>query len=275
MGNAAGTPFPFPKCPTPFQNIGNFSCVMPCPSERGFERRAGTNGQRCVYTADPTHFVTLESVAATVFNGTAIDNVSDEALRSQYTKERDRFAGEIAIVYGKIDKSTKLRDAFQKLQDAENVRDQTPTAYQQARTTYYTLLKGDTWKQEERQRVLKAEVSPLVKSLIDSKNNIMRQYDTQRRTIDVVKGLRDKVLSIKDDVKYAADTFKDQLGKVEDAINRERRDNDVVPEGGFLSWLDTILNIVIIGGLLYLIFTLYKKFRTPTLTPYPPRLGYM
>jgi hypothetical protein len=271
MGNAPGTPIPFPKCPTPFQNIGNFSCVMPCPSGRGFERRAANGGQRCVYTADPTNFVTLESVSATVFTGAEIDNVSDEALRSQYTKERDRFAGELAIVYGKIDKSTKLRDAFQKLQDAENVRDQTPTAYQQARTTYYTLLKGDLWKQEERQRVLKAEVSPLVKSLVESKNGAMRQYDTQRKTIDVVKGLKDKVLSIKDDVKYAADTFKDQLGKVQDAINRERRDNDVVPEGGFLSWLDTILNIVIIGGLLYLIYTLYKKFRTPT---YPPRLGY-
>jgi hypothetical protein len=274
MGNASGTPIPFPKCPTPFQNIGNFSCVMPCPSERGFERRAANSGQRCVYTADPSNFVTLESVAATVFTGTAIDDVSDEALRSQYTKERSRFAGELAIVYGKIDKSTKLRDAFQKLQDAENVRDQTPSAYQQARTTYYTLLKGDTWKEEERKRVLKAEVSPLVQSLVESKNGVMRQYDTQRRTIDVVKGLKDKVLSIKDDVKYAADTFRDQLDKVKNAIHRDRRERDVPPEPDFFSWFDMILNVAIVLGLLYVIYTLYRKFTKPKPILPVPRLGY-
>lgn len=250
---------------------------MECPSERGFERRAASlnGGHACVYTADPTHSVTLETVSASVFTGSAIEDVQDIALRSQYMKERDRFAGEIAIVYGQIDRSTKLEDAFQKLQDAENVRDQTPSAYQQARTTYYTLLKGDRWKQEERQRVLKAEVTPIVQSFIDAKNGVMRQYDTQRKTIDVVKGLKDKVLSIKDDVKYAADTFRDQLDKVKNAIHRDRRDKDVPEDSGFFSWFDMILNVAIVVGLLYVIYTLYRKFTKPRPLLPPPRLGYM
>lgn len=201
-----------------------------------------------------------------MFDGATLEDLrkNDEVLYGQYIEERDRFKGDIAIVYGKISNDEKLKNAFQRLQDAENVRDQTPSAYQQARTTYYTLLKGDTWKDEERQRVMKSEVAPIVRSLTESKNSIMQQYDNQRRTIDVVKGLKDKVLSIKDDVKYAADTFKEQLGKVENAINRERREKDIVPEQGFFEWFDLVLNITIIGGLLYLIYTLYRKFTKPT-----------
>lgn len=200
-----------------------------------------------------------------MFDGATLEDLrkNDEVLYGQYIEERDRFKGDIAIVYGKISNDEKLKNAFQRLQDAENVRDQTPSAYQQARTTYYTLLKGDTWKDEERQRVMKSEVAPIVRSLTESKNSIMQQYDNQRRTIDVVKGLKDKVLSIKDDVKYAADTFKEQLGKVENAINRERREKDIVPEQGFFGWFDLVLNLTIIGGLLYLIYTLYRKFTKP------------
>jgi hypothetical protein len=55
-----------------------------------------------------------------------------------------------------------LTDAFRDLQKAENVRDKSPEAYQVARTAYYTLLKGDTWLNEEKQRIAGAEVAPEV-----------------------------------------------------------------------------------------------------------------
>jgi hypothetical protein len=247
---------------------------MPCPSERGFERRAFGSGFQCVYKDNPSYFATLNSVSPAVFDGSKLEDLQkkDANLYGEFIKEKDRFNGEIVITYGKIGKDAKLKDAFQRLQDAENVRDQTPSAYQQARTTYYTLLKGDTWKEEERQRLLKAEVKPIVDSLAESKNGAMKQYENQRKTIDVVQGLKDKVLSIKSDVKYAADTFKEQLGKVENAINRERREKTAAPETSFYTWLDTILNIIIIGSLLYAIYTLYRKFNPPN--PYASRLTY-
>lgn len=256
----------FPKCPTPFESAGNLSCVMPCPAERGFERRTVNGGFRCVYKDNTSYFATLNSVSAVPFEGATMEDLrkKDAAIYNQFVKEKDRFNGEIVIVYGKIGKDVKLKDAFQRLQDAENVRDQTPSAYQQARTTYYTLLKGDKWKEEERQRLLKAEVKPIVDSLVQSKNGIMAQYENQRKTIDVVKGLKDKVLSLKGDVKYAADTFKDQLAKVENAINRERRERTSTPEPSLYTWLDTILNIAIVGALLYVIYILYRRLTRPT-----------
>ena len=267
----------FPKCPTPFESVGNLACVMPCPSERGFERRTVSGNFQCVYKDNPSYFATLNTVSAVPFSGATLEDLrkTDATVYSQFLREKDRFNGDIVIVYNKIGKDVKLRDAFKRLQDAENVRDETPSAYQQARTTYYTLLKGDTWKEEERQRLLKAEVKPIVDSMRQSKNDVMRQYENQQKTIDVVKGLKDKVLSIKTDIKYAADTFKDQLGKVENAINRERRQRTETPEPTLYSWLDTVLNIVIVSALLYVLFMVYQKLTRPSNPYYPtPRLLY-
>jgi hypothetical protein len=270
---STGGTFNFPKCPTPFESVGNFTCVMPCPTERGFERRSASGGFRCVYRDNPLYFTTLNSVSAVPFEGSTLEDLrkKDATVYGEFLKEKDRFNGDIVIVYGKIGKDAKLKDAFQRLQDAENVRDQTPSAYQQARTTYYTLLKGDTWKEEERQRLLKAEVKPIVDSLVKSKNGVMSQYENQRKTIDVVKGLKDKVLSLKGDVKYAADTFKDQLAKVENAINRERRERTATPETSLYTWLDTVLNLTIVGALLYVIYVLYRRMTrsTPRYIPQP------
>ena len=238
---------------------------MPCPSERGFERRSNNGEFRCVYKDDPKYFTTLNTVSVAVFEGSTLADLQkvNESIYNNFLKEKDRFNNEIVIVYEKIGRDTKLRDAFKRLQDAENVRDQMPSAYQQARTTYYTLLKGDTWKEEERQRLLKAEVSPAVESMRKSKNEIMHQYENQQKTIDVVKGLKDKVLSLRSDVKYAADTFKEQLEKVENAINRDRREQTATPETSIYTWFDTILNLAIVGSLLYVIFLLYRKLSKP------------
>lgn len=264
MGNvqSGGGGFVMPKCPTPFESVGNLACVMPCPAEKGYERRNVNGGFQCVYKADPQNSTVLNTVSATVFVGSTLPDLqkSDAKAYGEFVKERDRFVNEIIVMDGRIDKNVKLKDAFQKLQDAENVRDQAPQAYQQARSGYYTLLKGDKWKDEERQRLLKAEVEPITTKFEETKNTALRQFENQRKTVDVVNGLKDKVLSLKDEVKYAADTFKGQLNKVQDAINRERRGRVGETKVSFWDWLDTILNVLIVSGLLYLIYTLYRKY---------------
>ena len=254
--------FPMPKCPTPFESSGNMSCVMSCPTERGYERRSVNGGFQCVYKSDTKHFATLNTVSALFFQGTSLQQLQAEnpIAYSEFMKEKDRFTNELVVLDGKIDKDTKLRDAFQKLQDAENVRDQVPDAYQQARSTYYTLKEGETWKEAEKERLLKAEVNPIVQKIIDTKNDNLRQFESQRKTVDVVNGLKDKVLSLKDEVKYAADTFKDQISKVENAIQRERKLRNDTPDLNIWDWFDSILNILIVASLLYVMYTMYQKY---------------
>jgi hypothetical protein len=271
QSSTGGQPiFELPKCPVPFETAGNLSCVMPCPNERGYERRNVNGGFQCVYKSDPSYSATMNTVSAVMFEGRSLEQlqVSNPTAYSEFLKEKDRFTNELVILDGNIDKDVKLRDAFKKLQAAENVRDKVPDAYQQARSNYYTLKDGEKWKETEKERLLKAEVDPIVQKLAESKNDALRQYETQRKTVDVVNGLKDKVLSLKDEVKYAANTFKDQIDKVEDAIRRERKLRSKKSEPTIWDWLDSILNILIVASLLYVLYSIYQKYTSSRLTPY-------
>jgi len=166
---------------------------------------------------------------------------------------------------------------LQCLQDAENVRDKSPEAYQQARSMYYTLKDGEKWLDTERERLAKAEVDPLVRQMEQTKQTTLQQLQTQKRTIDVVNGLKDRVLSLKDAMKYSADTFTEQLHKVQDAINRDRRGRDKPTTTSLWDWVDTVLNILIVGALLYVLYkaaTVYMRMSRPRpVVLIPQRVG--
>ncbi len=252
---------------------------MPCPIEKDYERRSVGADLRCVYKPDPNYFVRLIPLGI-VLHRPELDPLTLEKVKtlnvSQYTsfvRERDRFVGELAIIDGKISREKKLTDAFKRLQDAENVRDKSPEVYRQARVAYYTLKDGDRWLQGERERILKSEVEPKAQSFLETQKRAFGQFLNQRKTIDVVNGLKDRVLSIKDELKYSADTFKDQLEKVQDAINRENRTREPVKETSLYDWLDTILNILILSSLVYVVYTLARKFWVNRPAPTPSRVA--
>lgn len=254
------------QCPAGFIMLpAGSTCVSECPTVRGFEFQLSSGGQpQCVYKSSPDIAVNLTPVQAVQTNSTNLTIESlltiNPSLHGRYTSEQSRVNQELAIKYEGISKDTRLQDAFQRLQDAENARDNAPDAYQQARSNYYTLKEGDTWKERERERILNSEVEPLAQRFIKMKQNALSQYENQRRTVDVVTGLKDRVLSLKDEVKYAADTFKEQLDKVQNAIYRERRDRTATPDTSIWTWFDTLLNVAILASLVYVGFTLFRKF---------------
>ena len=124
--------------------------------------------------------------------------------------------------------------------------------------------------EREKERLLKAEVEPIAKRFEETRSKALRQFENQRKTVDVVNGLKDNVLSLKDEMKYAADTFQDQLDKVKNAINRERRGRTTETKVSIWDWMDVVLNGAIVIALLYVIYILYKKFAArPPVPPTP------
>lgn len=269
------------SCPVPFESIGT-QCLMPCPTEKGYERRSIGGEFRCVYKAEPKYFVPISPLGV-LTQRTNDPQLTMEKLKTMnasvytsFARERDRFIGELAIVDGKITSEKKLRDAFIRLQEAENVRDKSPDIYRQARVAYYTLKEGDKWVEKERERLLKAEVEPKAQSFLETQRRAVGQFLNQRKTIDVVNGLKDRVLSLRDELKYSADTFKDQLEKVQDAINRENRTREPSKETSLYDWLDTILNILILSSLVYVTYTIGRKVwgrRPPSTNAVPFRVA--
>jgi hypothetical protein len=259
----------FPKCPTPFESAGNMICVMPCEVDKGFERRYEMGTAKCVYKSDPAYSLTMNVLGAPFFKGTTLDELKTEDVKihADFVKEQDRVNNEFNVLYANIEKKKKLNDAFIALQAAENARDTAPDAYRIARTLYYTLLKGEDWKNEEKERISKAEVDPIIVEYKKNRDSALTKYNDQRKTVEVVTGLKDKVLSLKDEFKYSVDTFTHQLDKVQTAINMERRGRDTETKVDPWSWFDLFLNGAIVLGLLYAASVLYSKiFRRPATT---------
>ncbi len=250
-----------PKCPAPFVSADALTCVMPCPSEKKFVREGTAGSYKCVYSPDRQIAVSLTTVGAASFAGTSLSDLQkvDVARSREFSTEKDRFEREIAVAYGNIDRSQKIADAFRDLQAAENARDQSPEAYRVARTAYYTLVKGSQWINEERERVAQAEVEPEVQRYRDSVQALTNQTAEQKKVLDVVNGVKDKVLSLRDDFQYSVNTFQGQIAKLKDQITYDARKRAEEPETPAWFWVDGVLNVLLAAVLIYAAYSLYKK----------------
>lgn len=257
-----------PKCPAPFVSSDAFSCSMPCPADKQFTRQ----GDKCVYTPDPRYSVSLTKVGAALFNGSTLNELKlqNPLKAAELSAEQTRFKNAFELVWANIDKQKKVENAFRNLQLAENARDKAPVAYQQARTNYYTLLKGDTWKTDEKERVAKAEIDPEIRQFRNTLADIEHRTIQQRRTIDVMNGLKDKVLSIKNDFKYSTDTLQRQLTKIQDQVIFDRRKREDQSRDNKWELVDKVLNYIIIAVLLFAVWRIYKTYFSNPATASPP-----
>ena len=133
--------------------------------------------------------------------------------KNVYRNEVERFANAIAIADEKVSKNDKLNASFRALQDAENARDTAPDAYQTARVAYYTLLKGDTWVNEEKNRVANAEAQPVINNFLDKYRSLQYTRSRQQAVIDSMNNVKESVLGVKDDL-YALSPTKKMIVQV-------------------------------------------------------------
>lgn len=260
------------KCPEPFVNADSFSCVMPCPADKKFFRINENGTYKCVYGPDNSKFVPLVTLGGIAMTGVGAQTgpLTLEQLRtdgrtqefSTFSAEKDRFEKDFAVLYANIDKQQKIDDAFKDLQLAENARAESPEAYQAARTAYYTLLKGQDWIEEERERVARAEVEPELEKYREKVTDYGIRTQEQQKTIDVVNGIKDKVLSLRDDFRYSVNTFSDQLETVKTQIAMENRTRDKEASGATktATWINLILNGLLIAVLAYAAYFFAKRY---------------
>lgn len=255
------------QCPVELDYNGPFACIAKCPTEKGYEVRNMNGSLRCVYKTNPEYYATLRSLPSLSRpNSTTGSNppVSIESLRETnpqlygvYSAEVDRFNKEFAVADGNVDQQKKIDDAFRALQQAENVRDTSPQAYQDARIRYYTLTKGENWMQEERQRIANAEINPILNQYTDQYTDMKNRDSQQRRTIDVVNGVKDKLLSVQDELQTSVNAFSRQIDGLKNMINMERRKAAEETVNRY-EWIGTFLNVLLVIALLVAVVTIVR-----------------
>jgi hypothetical protein len=185
---------------------------------------------------------------------------------------KQRFLGKIeALNNGQIGRGRRIETAKQALLDAENGRGADPAGYQRARTNYYTLMFGDTWINDERQRVQAAVVEPAAQRYLTQILSLQNQISSQSQYSDIVRNTSESVSSAKNNFQYVVSKFSEQLDKIHvetEKKRKEAKDRDL----SFLSTIDDILNwaiiillLVAVGAVAYRIYLRYAwRFEKPT-----------
>lgn len=255
------------SCPSEFITGPNgIGCVIPCPTDRNYQMTSNGPIISCTHTADPNARIPLVVVPSYwIPDGSSLQpNASYTTIPNNdaYANEFKRFNDALAVADANINRNTKITAAFNTLQAAENARDTAPDAYQAARVAYYTLIKGDTWLNDEKTRVANIEAQPVINSILEKYKSIESRRSQQQSTIDAMKGVKDTILSVKDDLSFSVSNFQRQIGDVTNQINKDKR-SQTVQLAQAKTWVEVLLNWLIVLATLLAIFLLIRYFMRP------------
>jgi hypothetical protein len=251
-----------------------YSCVVECPRDKGFAFELINGKPACAYFTDHQYFVPITPIPTiTTPEGQPVPTAAEIPT---FKAELDTFNKNFPPVLAQVDRRRQLDDAYKAMQIAENSADESPEAYQDARVRYYTLLKGETWKEQEAKRVGNSEAQPVIQSYVQRLTAAEDQNQKQVQTLDVIKGVQDKVLSVKDDLKYSVDTFQKQIRDLQNEILIERH-KSTESTNTMWTFFDLGLNILLFFLLATLIVIAYRKLfasspatpAQPSIIPYP------
>lgn len=165
----------------------------------------------------------------------------------------------------------RLDAAKQALVEAESSRAVDPAGYQRARNSYFTLKFGDTWLNEERQRIQNTEVNPAISNYRTQIQNLQTRLSSQDQYSDIVRNTSESVLSAKNNFQYVVNKFSEQLDKINVETQRkkmEAKDRDLSFMSSIenvLNWIIVVLLIVAVGAVGYRIYLRYSStFEKPT-----------
>ena len=238
------------SCPSGFIPSPNgMTCVLPCPEGKNYVMSSTGSTLFCTHKGDKTVRVPVTPVPMYMAGGQGQPPINaDPAVlpnNQVYNAEINRFNNALAVADANIDKQTKINTAFNALQAAENARDVAPDAYQQARIAYYTLIKGDTWINDEKTRIGKVESQPVIQNYLTYYSELAQQINTHKSTIETVNGIKDKVLTVKDDLQYSVSAFQRQLDAIRNQMNINKK-KQIETAQQASSTIDSILNWLMI-----------------------------
>lgn len=270
------------NCPVEFEyGPAGTDCLIQCPSERGFQTTLNGwgAGYSCTYSKDPTITFLLKSTPRyeSTEGPVSYKNLPNARV---YQTAIDDYNTNIAIAQGKVNKEEQIAGAFQKLQDAENVRDQSPDAYELARIAYYTLTQGDSWLEKEKQRIANTEAQPIVDQYMDAYTDLVNRTQQQQQTIDAVDGIKDNLISVTDDMRFSVGAFEKQINEIKNQVQIAKR-NKTQEVQTVSYWFDFILNILLCIAVVVVIYYVWRaiarrvssaaRVSTPVPIPQPTR----
>jgi hypothetical protein len=133
-----------------------------------------------------------------------------------------------------------------------------PQAYEKARIQYYTLKDGQGWLRQEKERLAKAEVAPVLTKLSAQYDNLKAELANRSEINKYIQMTRAQKITDENRSAFLTKSLKREKDKVDVATRLSE-----LGGGAFTSsWMPIVLD-VIIGVLgLYLAYTVFNKVRS-------------
>ena len=246
------------KCPAETTNgAAPLSCVMSCPT--GFELRMVDGAQRCVSTVDSNvtvHLTALAAVSRTVGDNSSF-SISDlrESHPDEYTRysaEKTRFAHEMDAARGQISRAAEIAAAATALQNAAPGE-----ATDLAKAKYMELTGDPDTAAYTAEQAASAAAQKGVDRFISEYQFLANQATQQQSTLDLIRGVKDKLLTVKDDMEFSVGTFGKQVEDIRNQININKRKREQAMDYG--KWLSMALNVAIVAALVFALFVFGRK----------------
>jgi predicted metal-dependent hydrolase len=255
-------------------------CFVNCPLEKGFVQTRKNGGPpSCGFRnakgeIDDASLVVLQQTpflppppqnqAATAPPAPMLAEVQRQYpdLYTKYIAEQRRVESELKVVIGRIGKDAAIQLAFRKLQDAENARDAAPEAYIAAKNAYYTLTKGDSWKDEERKRVEASEVVPVVQQALGDYQSATSRAQQSSRLAEFMNAVSSRTIGAERDFRAGVDMLAKQLQNVKDQLQLERRKTEEAQKPLItIPILKYLIDILLGLAVLFAIVMVYRAIR--------------
>jgi hypothetical protein len=142
--------------------------------------------------------------------------------------------------------------------------EQDPAGYEKARIAYYTTLNGPGWLAQQKQRIAKEEVEPVVSSYQQQYNALKGEQQMQ----SVFKNMADG-LKAQEAADEATNSFLKKQKMIQtdtiSTINRNLQLN--APSSSVSGWLSWLIDIVIVILALFVAYKGYTKYFTSPVVP--------
>lgn len=143
-------------------------------------------------------------------------------------------------------KNKQLKTLLTSLQSATVNKGTDPEAYELARVNYYTVKEGQGWLQTEKERIAKLTLQP-----------IMDKYKKQYAATQPSAPTQSDEVGDEDETRF----IHNQIEKERDRAGVHQRLMELTVDGGpTVQWLPYVLDIVIAGLALTVVYMLFTKF---------------
>jgi hypothetical protein len=160
------------------------------------------------------------------------------------------------------------------LESKSLTKDTDPMGYQQARIAYFTELEGQDWLENEKDRIRKDEIEPVMARYRSQYDGLKEDTKSQGVFVNLMNALKNDEQSNTEEIRYLNKRFQAENDKAQ-VLNRL---NELSPQQTQVvqkkSNLPTIIDVILAIIGIFIVYRIYKRFFSYTATVGGKRVLY-